>query len=78
MKNSEMRENRFASALRYKRMYESILSAIANGCQIQTMTQTHVKTYTKPSQFKWNMTGLYVQSGKNWSCINYTKVRAIK
>jgi hypothetical protein len=77
MTNEQMKPNRFARMMENKTIYEKILDAIKKGFSIQITTYTHSKIYSKSEQFKLGKSGVYVQRGKNWDCINGASIRVI-
>jgi hypothetical protein len=61
----------------YEATYNAIVREISAGKLIQVTTQTHSKLYKTVAQFKYNSTGVYVQRGKKWDCINFCKLNVV-
>lgn len=78
MDNEKMTSNRFLRMMENKKLYTSIISELDKGLTIQITTYTKSSLYNKPSQFKWGKSGVYVQRGKNWDCINGASIRSIR
>ncbi len=78
MSNEQMKANRYMRMYENKKLYQNILAEIEKGLAIQVTNYMHSKIYTKASQFKCGKTGVYVQRGKNWDCINGSAIRSIR
>jgi len=78
MSNENMKANRYLRMYENKKLYNSIVAEIAKGLAIQVSTYTKSKIYTKAEQFKLGKTGVYVQRGKNWDCINSSAIRSVR
>jgi hypothetical protein len=78
MKNSDMTENRYLIMYQNKKLYNGIISEIEGGAAIQVTTYTQSRIYTKASQFRLGKTGVYVQRGKHWDCINFCSIRPVR
>jgi len=62
----------------YAATYEAIISRINQGYAIQVTTHTKSFILKNASQFKVNASGVYIQRGKKWDCINFCKIDVIK
>lgn len=78
MTNEQMKPNRFLDMMKYKKLYTAIVAEIEKGLAIQITTYTKSSIYKSASQFKYGKSGVYVQRGKNWDCINYANIRSVK
>ena len=78
MNVENMKPNRYLIMHENKKLYKSIIAEISRGLAIQVTTYTHSKIYTKAEQFKLGKTGVYVQRGKKWDCINGASIRSIR
>ena len=78
MTNDQMKANRYANAMKYKKMYAFIAGSIENGLRIQITTYTQSRIYSSVSQFKLTLKGIYAQRGNNWDCIEFCNIRAIQ
>lgn len=78
MTNAQMTPNRFLRMMENKKLYTRIISEIEKGLAIQITTYTRSTIYTEGGQFKLGKTGVYVQRGKHWDCINGASVRSVR
>jgi hypothetical protein len=78
MKNSEMKKNRFKVWADARRKLEWIKARISEGRTVQVTTYTRATRYTQKhlDMFRATKTGLLVQRGKSWDCLDHSKLTA--
>lgn len=76
MNNSQMKAGRFLRWHLARRKVSAIVGALNSGNAIVISTYTKHTKYTKKhaDMFKATKSGAFVQSGKNWLCIDGTKI----
>jgi len=78
MTNDQMKANRFARWANARKRIAFIVSNLQAGKTVQLTTYTKATRYTAKhiEMFKATKSGAFVQSGKNWLCIDGVDVRA--
>lgn len=76
MTNSEMKEGRFYKWHNYRKMIASIRQTLAADGVIQIVGYGRVLECDKRhvEMFKATKSGAYVQRGKSWDCLNFSKI----
>jgi len=76
MNNSDMKANRFGRWAAYRKMVANIKETLAAGGIVQIPTYTRCTNYDKRhvDMFKATKSGAWVQRGKNWDCLNLSKI----
>lgn len=76
--NDQMKPNRFARWAKARKRVSFIVSNLQAGKTVQITTYTKATRYTAKhiNMFKATKSGAFVQSGKNWLCIDGVDVRA--
>jgi hypothetical protein len=76
IKNSQMKANRYLTWHKARRTVAAIVSHLEMGHAVIISTYTRHTKYTKKhiDMFKAAKNGVFVQSGKNWNCIDGTKI----
>ncbi len=80
MTNEQMTANRFLRWHTARVLVGKITAALESGAIVQLTTYTKATRYTAKhaTMFKATKTGAFVQHGKRWDCIDYTKVTAYR
>lgn len=77
MTNDQMRPNRFGRWAKARHLYGRIIETLRAGGTVTVATATQY-THYRPKHidlFKVTPTGVYVQHGKRWDCIDYCGFR---
>ena len=74
--NAAMDQNRFGRWANARRRISWIKSNLEAGREVYVCSQTRRSKYTKKhvDMFKATKSGAYVQSGKNWLCIDFNQI----
>ena len=77
MDNSKMEANRFDRWAKARHTHRLIVQHLHSGGKVVIATYTRAAVYSKQhaEMFKATKTGLYVQSGKRWLCLNFSDIR---
>ena len=78
MTNDEMKPGRFLRLQKGKRIFSSIINHLNNGGSVLICTYTKATKITQKhiSMIRMGKSGsVYVQSGKNWNCIDYCGIK---
>lgn len=78
MKNSEMKAGRFAKWAKARRRLAAINAAFDAGRTVQVVTSMRVTNYAPKhrAMFVATRSGLFVQSGKKFLCLDFTTIKA--
>ena len=78
MNNSQMKAGRFLRWHKARQRLAWIQARLAEGYTVQTATYLRVVRYKAKhaNMFKATKTGVFVQRGKNWDCIDGCKIEA--
>ena len=76
MNNSQMKAGRFLNWHKNRKLVAAIVENLSKGNSVILSTHTRQTKYTKKhaDMFKATKTGAWVQSGKNFNCINGCKI----
>ena len=76
MNYNDMKANRFGRWCEARKKLAEIIRALDSGKTVMVSTYTKATQYTAKhkSMFSASKTGLYVQHGKSWVCIDYCKI----
>ena len=76
--NDQMKPNRFARWARSRKVFAFIMSNLKAGRTVQITTYTKAIRYTEKhaNMFKATKSGVYVQRGKAWDCVDGCNIRA--
>jgi hypothetical protein len=77
MDNSEMKANRFYRWAEARRKHREIVQHLQNGGRVIIPTYTRATVYKREhvEMFKATKSGLFVQSGRRWNCLNFSNIR---
>lgn len=78
MTNEQMKPNRFGRWYEARKKLNAIVKALNSGHTVMLSTYAKHTQYTKKhiGMFKATKSGLYVQQGKNWVCVDGCKITA--
>lgn len=78
MTNEQMTAGRFLKIHKARRMFRFIVSNLEAGNSVSLTTATRSTNYKAKhvAMFKIKGADVFVQRGKSWDCINYTRVTA--
>ncbi len=76
MTNSQMLPNRFVLWASYRKMISNIQSTLAANGEVHIVGYGRVVKCDKrhAAMFKATKSGAYVQRGKYWDCLNFSKI----
>ena len=76
MTNSQMIENRFYLWHNYRKLISNIKATLAADGEVHIVGYGKVIACTAKhiEMFKATKSGAYVRRGKNWDCINFSKI----
>lgn len=76
MNNSQMIADRFFKWSNYRKMISNIQSTLATDGEVHIVGYGRVVKCDKRhvTMFKVTKSGAYVQRGKNWDCLNFSKI----
>lgn len=76
MTNEQMIEKRFSRWANYRKMISNIKKTLAADGEIHIVGYGRVVKCDKRhvEMFKATKSGAYVQRGKNWDCLNFSKI----
>jgi hypothetical protein len=77
MNNSHMRPNRFFQWQQYKKRFAEIQAHLGKGGSVLIPTCTKATLYRPKhaGMFKVTRSGLFVQRGKSFECLNFSAIR---
>lgn len=78
MSNDKMKAGRFLRLFKAKRKLAFIQANLAAGRTIAVCTACKITKYSAKhaDMFRATKSGLYVQHGKGWDCIDYCEIKA--
>lgn len=79
MTNDDMKPGRFLRWQQARRTAAKIVSHLESGGRVVIGTYTRATIYSRrhATLFRATPSGLYVQSGKHWNCIDYCAISFI-
>lgn len=80
MTNDQMKANRFLRLYQARQKLQAITDHLSIGGQVLIATYTRATAYSAKhaAMFKATKSGLYVQRGKQWDCIDHCAIRFSK
>lgn len=78
MTNEQMQPNRFARWANARKMFSYIMTNLHAGKIVVVASMTTATKYDRRhvKMFKVTKTGVFVQHGKRWDCINFCAIKA--
>jgi hypothetical protein len=77
MTNDQMKAGRFVTWAKARKRLSAIQEAFSAGKSVYVCTQTKATRYTAKhaEMFRATKSGLFVQRGKGWDCLDFTALR---